>query len=228
MSMTSKQVLDLIAQRNSPGFRGLAESHRRRTPMTPYQRELLDALDAAHTENVQTSGYAHPELAARSISSVPAPHNPDGSPGTKPVFTLSAADVAWLSRLPQPDQVTLDDARELAKLAAQVTPGGSDARLVNSIWAPVKTRHDLAKARHDLAQAQTPEPEFSHGAARAALADAIAAEVPALSGKEVVSRAVDTLSEALSASPRTKQIADAEQVIAELDQAAQARKVVNA
>lgn len=60
---------------------------------------------------------------------------------------LSAADLAWLTRLPaNPASISLEDGQVLAGMAQALTPGSADRRLVDSIWLPLKALHDTAQA----------------------------------------------------------------------------------
>lgn len=64
---------------------------------------------------------------------------------------LTSADVAWLDRLPRdPAAVSDEDAAALAALDARITAGGSDRRLLDAVWRPVKEFHDRKSERAEL------------------------------------------------------------------------------
>lgn len=159
---------------------------------------LLDTL-AARPVDVPAGGYAHPLDMSTPSGRVLARQRLGQQGGG-----LSAADVAWIQRLPvEPDEVSFDDAVELAKLAASVDTDSPDRRLVDSVWLPVKRVHDRRRAEADLAAAQRPVPALPAEAAPA-VTDLIRLEVPALSPLESAQRARDQLEEA-----RQARIADA-------------------
>jgi len=73
--------------------------------------------------------------------------HPGDNPAPNMPAQLSAADLAWLQRLPSdPVSITFEDARVLAGMSAALPLGSADRRLVDSIWLPVKQLHDTAQA----------------------------------------------------------------------------------
>jgi hypothetical protein len=128
---------------------------------------------------------------------------------------LSDSDRIWLSRLPSdPSAVTFDDAEALAGLVASVGamkhPG--DARLLASIWSPVKTIHDRRHAAETVATARAPLSPLPDGCV-AALAAIVATEVTGLSADEVTARAGEMLRAAVEGrdQERAQVVARAEQ-----------------
>lgn len=96
---------------------------------------------------------------------------------------LSPVELAWLQRLPlDASKVTFDDAVRLAALAKSIqeTKTPASARLVQSVWLPVKQLHDerVAKAATERVRESLPKiPEATLGA----LADALAEQHPGVS-----------------------------------------------
>lgn len=96
---------------------------------------------------------------------------------------LTAVELAWLQRLPlDPKQITFDDAVQLASLSASIgrIKAPASARLIDSVWQPVKDIHDerVAKARFEHAKA-APQPMPS--STLDALTDTLAAKHPEVS-----------------------------------------------
>lgn len=224
--LSSKQVLDLVSQNPSHGLKGKIAYHQRaqRTSMNAFNgpdshRRLLDDL-AAQCEALPpptAATYAHPadDPRARSV---------------KPVNGLTPSDMAWISRMPtDPAAVPFDDAVALAGLASGLSTfkHPSDARLVQSVWQPVKEIHDANAARVALDQAQTPVPNVP-SSALSALTDAIAAEVPQLDSTEAVARAGAQLGDTLDkrATARQNKVTDARAAIAQASEAAARRTAV--
>jgi len=221
--LSSKQILDLVSQNPSHALKGKIAYHQRaqRTSMNAFNgpdshKRLLDDL-AAQCETLPpptVTTYAHPadDPRARSV---------------KPVDGLTPADLAWINRLPNdPAQVPFTDAVSLAGLASGVSAfkHPSDARLVESVWQPVKEIHDANAARVALDQAQTPVPNVP-SSALSALTDAIAAEVPQLDSTEAVARAGAQLRDTLDkrTAARDSKVADAKAAIAQASEAAARR-----
>jgi len=73
--------------------------------------------------------------------------HPGDNPAPGMPAQLSAADLAWLTRLPaDPASISLEDGQVLAGMAAALPSGSADRRLVDSIWLPLKALHDTALA----------------------------------------------------------------------------------
>jgi len=116
-----------------------------------------------------------------------------------------------------PAQVSYADATQLAGLSTSLagTQHASDARLVESVYAPVRELHDGNAARVALTAAQRPAPPVPSSALQA-LTDAIATEVPTLQPAEALSRAGTQLREALDKrnAARDQKVLDARAAIA--------------
>ncbi len=222
--LTSKQITDAIAQDpNHPSAAGKVAYLRRslkssmgvRTdPASHYQ--FADDLAAQHNPGAPgAEPYRHP-------ANDPAAHAPGrgGAP-------LTPSDVAWLSRVPSDAaQVSHGDAVALAGLSTSLagTQHASDARLVESVYAPVRELHDGNAARVALTAAQRPAPPVPSSALQA-LTDAIATEVPTLQPTEALSRAGAALRDAMDkrATVRQQKVADARDAIARASEAAAVR-----
>lgn len=98
----------------------------------------------------------------------------------KPGEELTAVELAWLQRLPlEPEKVTFDDAVQLAALDHSIreATNPASARLIRSIWEPVKDLHDIARAEAKLRRAKA-EPNAIPSSAFDALVDALKSEYP--------------------------------------------------
>jgi hypothetical protein len=227
---TSKQLLDLLVdQPGSPGFRGRVEAIKRYAlrPATHGGRgqsinhdRLIADLEAMPPA-APAEKYLHPADDAKRTS----PLLRDAATGAG--YQLTPADIAWIQRLPaDPAQVSYDDAVHLAALAnassRTTDPGGH--RLIQSVWAPVKEVHDARAAEVTLRNAQAPRPDLP-ASARAALADAVAAESPELHPDEAATRASRMLDEALAKrrEARDEAVMDARAAIAQAREAAAVR-----
>lgn len=211
MPLTTSQILDLAAKPPDAGIAGHCEALSRQLqreqqqrqasgggPIGAAQAEFLAAVRGAPTGPIGDSvTYRHPGQAGERVTRMPKPKNSDGSLVDVSPFALNAADVAWLSRLPEPVQVTYADAEQLSMLAAQVV-NPSDVRLVASLWEPVKAVHDKAAAEHAVQQARRPHAPLPKALAVAALKQALADEVPDLTEKERHHRANRLVDEALA------------------------------
>lgn len=188
--LTSKEILEL-AGRSGAGARGAALFAAGKgkggvgvgsntEEQNKFLRDFAGA-QARHNEKLPRA-YAHPERA------------PSYS---RKVGPLSAAELAWINRLPQdPSQVSHEDARVLAGIAATIgrleNPG--DALIVDQVWKPIKEIHDRNAAEVRLAAAKVgipPVPETAFGA----LVDAILAETNELTRDEAETRASQQLQE---------------------------------
>lgn len=205
MALRSQQIADIIDHIGRGGMKGRAAALKRqgRIPMTSdlgdpnvaagrgdastaattAQRRFLD--DVLLVEPEPQEKYLHPRdgLAAR-------PMSPSGVPGHQNAAggTLTDSDRAWLSRIdPDPALVPYDDARAVLQLQKNVTDP-SDKRLVNSIAGPIQLFHDANAAHVELRNALRPL-VYVPASAALAMADAVAAEVPALSPDEALARA---------------------------------------
>jgi hypothetical protein len=89
---------------------------------------------------------------------------------------LSGSDIAWLQRLPTDHTaISDDDAIELWRLSQQIEAKGGDARLLNSIWLPVKQRHEKLAAEATIATLSASVPPLPNGTV-AVLAQALEVE----------------------------------------------------
>lgn len=224
--LSSRTILDLVSQNPSHALKGKVAylAGAQRTSMNAFNgpdshRRLLDDLEAQceALPPPTAATYAHPadDPRARSV---------------KPVNGLTPADLAWINRLPtDPARVPFDDAVSLASLASGVSAfkHPADARLVQSVWAPVREIHDANAARVALDQAQTPVPAVP-SSALSALTDAVAAEVPQLDSTEAVARAGAQLRDTLDkrTAARDTKIMDARAAIAQAAEAAARRTAV--
>jgi len=234
--ITSKQLLDLIKDGGptTPGFAGKVEALRRfgiaSKPAgggggTVAQRQLFS--DLAGVEQVgRPARYAPPAEDAK-VTALTGPLPPGQlSKGND----LSGADLAWLQRLPSdPSKVTYADAVQLAalSLASSNFADRSGARLVESIWAPVRELHDARAAEVALRNAQ--QPEWTPPASLCdALADALHAEHPELTEDEAYTRGRRMLSDAqaLLDASRDATIANAQAAIVKASDATAARTSV--
>lgn len=143
---------------------------------------------------------------------------------------LSAAEMAWLQRLPSdPTQVPFEDAAEVANLVAKVSrmkdPAG--ARLLTSVWQPIADYHDRRVAQDRLARARQPLPTIPSGALDA-LIEAVKIEDPTLPDDVIVSRANTLLRTTLDkrSDDYIKEQHDAQAAMQALDDAIAKRKEV--
>lgn len=170
-----------LANRERPGTRG----------WTAKSEKLLRDLQAGHpgVENAtKAKAYVHPEQAARA-----ADLRRGGGP-------LTPVETAWLTRLPtDPSTVPHADATALASLAKDVSPvkHPMDARLVDSVWAPIKEVHDRNAADVALTNARALKPNPVPASVLPAMAEAVKAENDQLSDGEAISRADALIADAV-------------------------------
>ncbi len=228
--LTSQQILDVVGAEPSAALAGKVAFMRRslRTGMhgksgpDSHHQFLADVAEQSAAAGPPGATYQHPADDPRVRAVKPSEAG------------LSGSAIAWLSRLPaDPAKVSHDDAIQLAGLAAGSAglagglPGSqaaSDARLIQSVWEPVREIHDANAARAGLAAAQTSPPPVPSSAVRA-LADSIAAEVPDLSASEALGRAGSQLRDTLDnrVGARQQKVADARDAIARAQEAAAPR-----
>ena len=223
--LSSKQIVDLVAaDPNEPSVAGKVHYLRRSLKSSmgvrtdpPSHYQLADDLASQHPAGTTTAEppYRHPANDPKALA--------PGRGGTP----LSPSDVAWLNRLPSdPAQVSHGDATQLAGLSTSLagTKHVSDARLVESVYAPVRELHDGAAAQAALTAAQRPAPPVPSSALQA-LTDAIATEVPTLQPAEALSRAGAALRDAMDkrATVRQQKVLDARAAIARASEAAAVR-----
>jgi hypothetical protein len=231
MALTSDQVLQFVDRVGQRGVNALAwlARNQAKTPMnsttlTPAQNALIAAVQAVPTERAPK--YVHP---AATASAARAWLKRDPATGqTVPRPPLTAAELAWLQRLPSdPSQVTFDDAQRLLQMMFEVSDP-ADVPLVRSIATPVRDYHDRQQARVDLEAAQRPRPQVP-AEALPALADAIAAEHPELLPTEAVGRASTLLAERAQqrANEQAQKASQAQQRIDQIDTAARDRAAVH-
>lgn len=182
MTLTSEQLLDLYA--------------------TPAVTEgLVGRVSALRRFHAGGRGSASDRLLealvddAKGLAPTPEPHHnptqgwhtlPDGA--RKP---LEPADLIWLQRLPvDPAAVGPEEAKTLARLSSQVSPNSSDARLVESIFTPVRRLYESREAAARVKQLQQLKPlPIRESLAVDVLASVIARETPELTAEEATQRA---------------------------------------
>jgi hypothetical protein len=173
MTLTTSELLSLLDGKQMTAGRaiGIIRRDEHRPSLPPAQR--------AFVKSVRESSRRRPG---------PTPTHPENSATSSrtrrdPNAELSPIELAWLERLPSdPAQVRFEDAVELAALASSVSAmrAPQSARLVNSVWLPIKAHHDRRVAEARLAQAREPLPSLP-SETKAALAEALAAQNPGLS-----------------------------------------------
>lgn len=132
-ALTAEQLRRLATlDPTNPIERGRLTAMRRATTITR-QRDIIDRMLA---RPVQPPARAADRWWTRNASHAPVEPKP-----------LSASDLAWLQRLPtDPDKMSREDVQALALLSAQVADKkavpGSDARLIDSYYAPVVAHLD--------------------------------------------------------------------------------------
>lgn len=197
MPLTSKQVMSLISSPSSDRLKGSVEAAKRfgMTTTGPFgssyggpveQQRFLDDIQQVRSAAPADTRYLHPGQAAGAV----APNS------DKP---LSAADLAWLERLPRdPAAISWEDARQVAKMAQSIgaVSNPSDARLIRSVWQPLRIHHDRRLAEAELAAAEKPLPKVPSSAG-GALAAALQAELPQHTPDEVMTRTEQMLSKLL-------------------------------
>jgi len=240
--LSSKQILDVVKQEPGPGLHGRVTALKRfglgrnaqGYPAGPESHRRFVADLEAQTPSASASAtlplkYLHPQdgvqanggAAGRAAAEARFGNEAGRSPAATEV--LPPADLAWINRLPtDPTQVSYDDAVHLAALAAAAVTlkDRSAARLVQSVWAPVKELYDAAAAEVTLRNAQLPTPPVP-SSVLPALADAIAAENPTLEPDEAVGRAGAQLRDALDQrnTARESKVLDARAAIAKASEA---------
>ncbi|QCQ93037.1 hypothetical protein E7742_18635 [Rhodococcus sp. SGAir0479] len=129
-------------------------------------------------------------------------HPRDDAARSAPVYpptvtALEAPDLAWLQRLPAPEEISYADAVQLARFAQ--FPFGlnsSSKRLVDSLWKPVEELYDARVA--EAAKAKTTKPLWKMPNPVAAVAVAVENEHPYLTPEEARRRAEELVDEALT------------------------------
>jgi hypothetical protein len=174
MPLTTQEILKLLDGKQMTKGRAGAMLRRSEKP-----GNYLTADQRAFLQSVYKTPYRK--------SDVSVPHPQDEA--TRAQYRrdkdedLTAVELAWLQRLPlDPAKVTFDDATHLAALAnsVKVTKTPASARLVQSVWQPVKQLHDerIAKARVEHVRAGLNDlPDTTIGA----IADALAEQHPGVS-----------------------------------------------
>ncbi len=228
--LSSKKILDVVGAEPSAALAGKVAFLRRslKTGMhgksgpDSHHQFLADVAEQSAAAGPPGASYQHPADDPRVRAVKPSEAG------------LSGSDVAWLNRLPaDPAKVSHGDAVQLAGLAAGSAglagglPGSqaaSDARLISSVWSPVREIHDANAARVALTAAQRPAPPVPSSALQA-LTDAIATEVPTLQPAEALNRAGTQLREALDKrnAAREQKVLDARAAIARASEAAAVR-----
>ncbi len=219
--LTSAQITDALTAKPTPMAHGALRYLERGeakygTGDTTHRRLVSDLLDEP-TAPSPPATYEHPAAAAMKS---PAKRPGDGS--------LQPSEIAWLQRIPaDPAQVPFADAQQLAALSATLSPltNRADARLVESVYAPVRDYHDRNAAKADLANAVAIPVSPVPSSALPALARAIGTEHPGLSDDEVMGRANEAVRAAAvhRRTSRDAAIDSAQTRIAALDEAITAR-----
>jgi hypothetical protein len=165
MPLSSDELLRFVREPLTSVMRGRAMASARTlrkegTPAARLQSEFLQALAAMPTSQpLPTKNHLGAEQNSR----------PSGNPfrGTikainRPRSGLTESELRWLDRLPKdPSQVTLEDARTVAAMAAYLPKGHhDDARLLESIARPLREFHDQHTVKPLLAEARTPLPNM--------------------------------------------------------------------
>ncbi len=135
---------------------------------------------------------------------------------------LSPVELVWLQRLPRdPKDVTFEEAARLAALAGSISPtkAPSSARLVESVWEPVKALHDKRLAEAKLEQARQPLPSIPDGGLQA-ITELLVREHPDVSENALSVHAQELLAEFQSTRQHDHQqaVAAAEGAIEAIDQ----------
>jgi len=144
----------------------------------------------------------------------PSPH-PGDNPTPGMPAQLSAADLAWLTRLPaSPASISLEDGQVLAGMAQALTPGSADRRLVDSIWLPLKALHDTALAADTADKAgrnpmTSDTPPTTTEEVLASLPDAVIVPSDRLTAEES-DNLISLFAQALGVPPPTPEEIDAE------------------
>lgn len=200
--MRSQQIVELISKPPSGMTKGALSYTLGRPNVsgperpTAAQRKFAEDYQAMPTPEVRT--HVHP---AHTVSS--APRRPKGP--------LTPVELAWLNRFPapvDPAAVTFNDAQALAQMDATISPleHPADSRLLRSVWSPVLEHHDGKSADVAMENAKRPLPDLPASTV-AALADALAAEIPALTREEAVGRAGAMVRDAAAKRAQARQAA---------------------
>lgn len=190
--LTSQQLVDLFSSPRVGGaFSGKLEALRR-FGADGGEDVFLRKLRDAQVKPARWVEYDDP------TDNVSAPRRRDDRPGVVQPKSLTASDVAWLERLPRdPTAVSYSDARVLTGMVGQVEAGSSDARLLQSIWAPIRQFHARRAAEAELENTRNRiAPVIPESVAAGLLARAILAEVPDLTEDEASTRSFAALREA--------------------------------
>ncbi len=208
MALTQAEILELVGTaKYSDVGRGRLLQMLRRKGISRAEREFLTAMHDRPTVGAKT--YVHPEQAARLGA-----HRESED--------LTPAELVWLQRLPSdPHQISHQDAAQLASLYRAISKmkNPSSKQLVESIWMPVKALHDTRDAQEELAAAKETVPAIPSAAVHA-LAEAIAADTPGLSGDELTSAAEQRIQTRISVANQqhARRLGKAEARVAEIEQ----------
>lgn len=173
MTLTTKDVLSLLDGKQMTQGRALGHLRRGSRPGHSLPRAQLDFVKAVY-ESYQRKpkGEAVPAHPEKTSIRHRYRRESDGE--------LTPVELAWLDRLPRdPAKVRFEDAERLAALAGSISEMRSpqSARLVNSIWEPVKALHDHRVAAADLERAKRPLPAVPEQVTDA-LIDALSVDHP--------------------------------------------------
>ncbi|MDH6679244.1 hypothetical protein M2284_003460 [Rhodococcus sp. LBL1] len=192
---SSQRLLSLITMDNTEMNRGrvtaLADAGRpKRMNAERYPavvQEFLDRfLKAMLSQKPDTTAPRHPGADASRSARVYPPS----------VTALEAPDLAWLQRLPAPEEITYADAVQLGRFAAfPFGANSSSKRLVMSLWKPVEEIYDARLAEASIDKSQ--RPLFKIPSPVAAVAVAVEHENRALTAEEARRRAEALVDKAL-------------------------------
>lgn len=109
---------------------------------------------------------------------------------------LTAVDVAWLTRLPtDPGALAEVDIRALAQMVVDADPRSSDARLLDSVFAPIQQHYErrVAEANAATVRAVVRSPAGPVAGVEDVLAEALLEDEPAIGEREARARARETI-----------------------------------
>lgn len=167
------------------------------------------------------------ELIGQRIEKLTMPSHPQQHAGRERYLRdndeeLSPVELVWLQRLPRdPKEVTFEEAARLASLAASINTlkAPSSARLVESVWEPVKALHDKRVAEAQLERARQPLPSIPDGALDA-VTELLARDHPGVSEGALQFQAQELMAEfhATRQHDHERAVADSEAAVEAIDQ----------
>lgn len=188
MALSSKQLVDLFATPSTHGaYEGMIAALRLSAGHSNAEARLLDQLEAAVPPRPSLASYDDPTR-----------FHPAELPEVARK-ALEPADLVWLQRVSSdPAQVSYEDAKTLARLAAETTLGSPDGRLVRSVYEPVRRLHATRAAEvaaQNLRNTRSPIIPSEPGAVTV-VADAILRERPQVTADEAQGTARDAVAAA--------------------------------